>query len=419
MNKRKYNDLMNQRSAHISAAEEALAAGNQEGYNNAMAAAEVLNPELENLRRLITEEERFDNSAPANAHEASELAIERANALQNGETISFSAREVLNGLRMGGALPDIENSTTLATGTLVQPTGASSEIRDGFFGISSIIDEVRSINLTGMGSFLEPYVKSELEAKGGKVTTTAGKLRDDSSPEFRNAKISPYEATVTSYVDRNISKLSPADYSAKIFGMALRALRRKVAQMIFVGDGQASPDMYGVTNAKNTKSEDIFKTLTADKGLSLDLLMDILFAYGGDEELGGSARLYLTLQDLMTIGKFRGANEKRRLFDIEPTAGNPNTGVIRDGGLVIPYTIGSALGSLSGSAPAAAGVATMAYGDPYNYELGLFGNFDIRVSDDYKAGERMLTILGDVMVGGNLIVDNGFIVVKAAESATP
>ena len=58
-------------------------------------------------------------------------------------------------------------SVTLATTTLVEPTGAGRNIRDGIGNlVSSIIDQVYVQDLTGMGSFLEPYVISELDAKG-------------------------------------------------------------------------------------------------------------------------------------------------------------------------------------------------------------------------------------------------------------
>ena len=52
----------------------------------------------------------------------------------------------------------------------------------------------------------------------------------------------------------------------------------------------------------------------------------------------------------------------------------------------------------------------MLYGDPANYELGLFGDYTIRVDESVKAVERMTTILGDAFVGGNLVVDKGFVV---------
>ena len=52
----------------------------------------------------------------------------------------------------------------------------------------------------------------------------------------------------------------------------------------------------------------------------------------------------------------------------------------------------------------------MIYGNPLNYELGLFSDFTVRVDESYKAQERLLTILGDVMIGGNLVVDKGVVV---------
>jgi hypothetical protein len=49
----------------------------------------------------------------------------------------------------------------------------------------------------------------------------------------------------------------------------------------------------------------------------------------------------------------------------------------------------------------------LAYGDPLNYMLALFGEYVIRVDESVKAVERMHTILGDIAVGGNLTVDKG------------
>lgn len=51
----------------------------------------------------------------------------------------------------------------------------------------------------------------------------------------------------------------------------------------------------------------------------------------------------------------------------------------------------------------------MIYGDPINYELGLFGGYSIRIDESVKAVERMNTILGDVFVGGNVVQPEGFL----------
>ena len=55
------------------------------------------------------------------------------------------------------------------------------------------------------------------------------------------------------------------------------------------------------------------------------------------------------------------------------------------------------------------------YGDPMNFEVGLFGDYSIRIDESVKAVERMYAILGDVFVGGNLIVDKGFVVGSIGE----
>ena len=101
--------------------------------------------------------------------------------------------------------------------------------------------------------------------------------------------------------------------------------------------------------------------------------------------------------ELKAIGKLRNANMER-VFKVRPDGSNPNVGTIEDSGVFIPYTI------------VPKGTTKMLYGDPLNYELGLFGDYTIRVDSSVKAVERMDAILGDAMVGGNLIVDKGFVI---------
>ena len=98
------------------------------------------------------------------------------------------------------------------------------------------------------------------------------------------------------------------------------------------------------------------------------------------------------------------------MYKVHPDTGNPNTGMIEDGGNFVPYTIVSALTALSGSTQGSSAIQTMLYGSPMNYLLGLFGPYSIRVDESVKAVERMYTILGDAMVGGNLVVHKGMVV---------
>lgn len=402
MLKRKLIDLSNQRTQLLQDASTALEAGNTADYDAAMEEVTNLNAEIQRIQNLLVEQERRLMEQQPTGAEVRDMAEERGSTLMKGGEVKFSALEVRRA---------ILNQTTLATGSLVQPTGAGSDIRDPLGNVvSSIVDQVLVTDMSGMGSYMEPYVISELDASAGNVASLAGTARAASTdPAFGIAEIKPYEINTTSYVDRNISNLSPANYYAKIQGMAMRAMRRKLASLILNGDGSSSsPVFFGMKTAKNKAGANIYTTVGVS-AVDVNLLDTLYFAYGSGDAMGTNARLLLTKADLKAIGALRGANEKRRLFEIIPDAGNPNTGTIRDGGLVIPYTICSDLTSLSTAKAGSSSVQTMGYGDPMNFEVGLFGDFTVRVDESVKAVERMHTILGDAMVGGNLIVDKGMV----------
>lgn len=395
--RRKLTDLANQRTAQLDAAQAALEANDQAAYDAAMEKVRNLNAEMQRIRDLIDEQDRQVLARQPAPAEARDMAQERGNSLMRGDAVNFSAQEIRRAM----------NQITLATGTIVQPTGAGSNIRDSLNStVSSIVDQVYVQDLTGMGAFLEPYVITELEANGGNVEELAGTARAASEdPTFGVAEIRPYELNVTSFVDRNISRLSPASYYDKVFGMAMRALRRKLAGLIVNGDGAASPTFHGITTAKNRAGAAIYASLDL-AAIGVTTLDELYFAYGSSEELGPAARLFLTKANLKALGALRGTNEKRRLLEITPDAGNPNTGAIRDGGLVLPYTLASDVSD-----------GKLLYGDPLNFELGLFGDYSIRVDESVKAVERMVAILGDAFVGGNLIVDKGFVVGNVGAAA--
>ena len=395
-------DLAANRTAALDRATAAYEANDQAAYSSAMEEVTNINTEIDRTQDLLREQERrVIENAPTGA-EARDIAEERGNALRNHEVVRFSTVDVIRGLR---------NATTLASGTIVEPTGAGSEIRDLIGNNpSSIVNQVYVQDLTGLGGFSEPYVITELDAKTGKVSTNAGKARTASAdPTFGVAKINPFEMNVTSYVDRNISRLSPANYYAKIYTMAMNAMYRKLAELIVNGDGQSTPDMFGIKTAKNAAGAEIFATENVS-AIDETLLDKLYFAYGSDSEIGAGACLYLAKADLKAIGALRNA-DKQRVFRVIPDAANPNIGHIEDGGNSIPYCINSALTALSGSTASSSGaIQTMLYGDPMNYELGLFGDYSIRVDESIKGVERMLTILGDAMVGGNIIRHKGFVV---------
>lgn len=349
-----------------------------------------------------------DGGKPADA----DLEARAADMKASGK-ITLTAQEVRRGL-----LAAMQRSTTLAADSLAKPTGVGQNVEGTFNTVSSIVDEVRVMDCEGCGEWSEPYVSANSTA-GSRTDGAANASASD--PTFRVAAIKPNLVNVTSYVSKNIEKLTPVNYVAKVQEIALVAIRAKVGALIVNGDGS---NFYGIKTAKNTKNEVIYDTLTMELDSSKKGVIDektlrkIVLSYGGDENVGASARLYLNKADLIAFGDVRGT-DKTPVYEITPDAGNPNTGIIKDGGLAVPYTINSNLTALAGTAQTTSAAAnTMVYGDPLNYELGLFGDYTIEVSKDYKFAEGLLTVMGEVLAGGNLIKHHGFLVCQIAKGTS-
>lgn len=296
----------------------------------------------------------------------------------------------------------------VSSGNIATPTGVGG-INDSFNAVSSIVDQVTVEDCNGMGAYEVAYEVGTPEAS----ITTEGSAVTEGDPVFKYAEIKPVSVDVITYVSKKIRKLTPLQYEEKIKNAALNALRRKVGQLIVNGTGSSQP--YGIVSAKNNKAEAICKEVEMTVGvIDETTLRKIVMNYGGDENVGANAVLYLNKSDLMAFGDVRGTNEKLPVYEITPDGSNPNTGTIKDGGLVVPYCINSGCGAL---ATAKAGSYTMVYGDPLNYTLGLFGNYEVTVSEDFKFNTKQLAILGEVEVGGNVCVHDGFVVIKAKAAA--
>ncbi|MCM1192903.1 MAG: phage major capsid protein [Butyrivibrio sp.] len=363
----------------------------------------ALETEKSMLQRKLNVRGRLKDMAPEEdkpeAGPAEDDREARAAKVQESGRLTISAEEVRN--FMGGGA----RALTLATGSLTQPTDTGKTIRDNMEGISSIVDQVYTQDLTGLTAYEEPYVVEELTAG----MREDGKAQAEAEPKFAIAMIQPADISVTAYVSKNIKRLNPVAYEEKVRAMALKALRRKLAGYIANGDGK---NFFGIKTAENKDKEKIYKTLNVNTAeIKEDTLRNIVFSYGGSEEIGAGARLYLTKEDLSAFGQVRGKNEKKPVYEITADPGNANCGTIKDGGTIVPYTLLGSLQSLSKAEQGAKPVQTMLYGDPRNFEVGLFGDYTIEVSRDYKFAEGLLTIMGEVMVGGNLIVHEGFVVV--------
>ena len=398
--KRKLLDLIAQRKTHLDAATAALEAENREEYDKEMQAATAMNDEIAALQNLLNEQDRFSTGIPMaeTDNDAIEDLVGRMRAGQGRMELAVDeVRRVLN-------------STLIGTDSLAKPTRVGTTIHDNHDVVSALLDRVTVVDMQGCSQWDEPYVKAMQTADAG----TDGSAPTASDPTFRVASIKPVLVDTLSYVSRHINNLTPVAYADKVKELALKALKRKIVAFITNGDGST---FYGLTNATNTKSEAICKTYeVSSTTIGAGFLRKLVLSSGGAETTG-SGVLLLKKADLIALGDIRGTNELLPVFEITPDEGsNGNYGTIKDGGLTVDYIIDDSLTALSTATQGASAIKTMVYADLSAYILGLFGNYTVEVSKDYKFAEGLLAIRGEVMAGGNLSVHEGAVVVTLAAS---
>ena len=218
--------------------------------------------------------------------------------------------------------------------------------------VSSIVDMVKVVDASGMGAYKVAYQLTDAEA----ATQTEGEEYHAGEPTFDFVEIKPQT----------------------------EAVRKRAAAII-------------TTNLLASKLNVALSAIALDE----KFLRKIALSYGGDESVVGAAVLQINKADLITLGDVRGS-DKKPVYEITPDAGNPNTGIIKDGGLAVHYVINS---NLTGK---------QIYGQMKNFELALFSDYEINVSEDFAFNKGLLAIRGDVELGGDVTVQGGFVVAAQA-----
>lgn len=284
-------------------------------------------------------------------------------------------------------------AVTIASGTIATPTEVDPYIRDTFNRVSSIVDLVKKTNATGMGAYKVAYEVSI----GTANAQTEGQNITESNPTYAFKTITPASYGIISSITNQVMKQSPLDYEGKIVDSAEKALRVKAAAII--------------TNAILNDTLLAKPSNLAISAVDEKTLRNIAMSYGSDEAIYGNAWLFLTKADLIAFGDVRSDTTLQAVYEITPDTDNPNTGVIKDGGLSVRYCLNPNLTAL---ASASANGVAMLYGQPENFELALFSDYEVKVSEDYQFAANMLTIRGTVDLGGAVVKKDGFIAVTKA-----
>ena len=349
--------------------------------------ANTINDKIERAQKLA---EITKNATAAEENEGEQqestpenLAEKRGKKLKNGETV-----------RMNKTI--VTPKAAISTTTIAMPHHTAEDVRDTFNDVSSLIDAVKIVSLDGGESYQRGFVKSYGEGD----YTTEGSDAATAEPTFDYVDINKTYITAYAEEPNAIRKLAPAAYDAVISNSTSRAVRKKLSKQILVGSGETG-SIVGIFNAPAKVIDPTTDMeVTAITGTTLD---DIIYSYGGEEDVEGFCGLILNKADLKAFAKLR-TDDGKKVYDIQ---NNGNSGTI-DG---VPFIINSACKAVSATGTTK-GEYCMAYGPFFNYELAVFSDMDVSISTDYKFKSGQIAHKAEMYVGGNTASHNGFVRVK-------
>ncbi|MDR4968244.1 MAG: phage major capsid protein [Acholeplasmataceae bacterium] len=263
-----------------------------------------------------------------------------------------------------------------------------------FAQVSTLVDRVNLINLNGG----ETYKKSFVKSNGIAGTTLEGQPYSETEPAFGYLTISKVKITTYTEITEELEKLPSIPYQAEVIRNINIALRKKMSEQILRGAGTTNTFTGIFSDAALALADKAALEIAAITDSTLD---DIVFAYGGDEEVEGGAVLILNKNDLRAFAGLK-TPEGRKVHNIDYV----NNTI--DG---IPYIINSNCKAVSDPSTTA-GEYGIAYGALRNYEVPIFSPVEIGKSTDYKFKDGIISYKASVFAGGNVVGYNGFLRIK-------
>ena len=352
-----------------------------EEINKELRAVEKEIEEIEKENKEILEEERkkMDNQEvrKVTIETAEERAAkvkkieERATALLEGRSVTIASSEIL-----------------------VHDHQADNLETYPFQPVSSFIDLVEVKNYDGGEThevaFTKGYGEGSLTAEGADYGTA--------EPTFGYATIAKAKITAYAEISEEAIKLPKVNYEAEVRKGLNIALRKKMSQQAIAGAGTTNT-FKGITasDVEALEATDVVP-VSAVTDTTLD---EILFSFGGDEEVLGSGVLILNKLDLKAFATLRNT-DGTKTYNVDYKAKTI------DG---IPYVINSNLKSL---ATASAGDTCMLFGSPKGYEIDIFSPVEVMRSTDHKFKQGIICYKASVFAGGNVKAYRSFVKINKA-----
>ena len=304
--------------------------------------------------------------------------------LQNGTTPDkvVESRKGFNGMSENEkrAKAFVETGKTemralLSTGKIAKPTNVSGDISDLADIASDIVDDVHAIPLSGTGAWTVAYKKTNASA----ADVTDGDEIGGTGATFDYVTINPAEWGITDEISNQVKKMSPLDYKSSIEKSALISLREKASNKIIaaVKASELTEKKYSIP-------------------IDANYLKTVVLGFRAIKTKGAVC-LYVAQADLLEIGKVRGTNEKKALYEIEFDAGSTTSGTIKEGGMAVRFRV---LDGLS--------VGEQLFGQPGAIDMPMWDNYEISTNEGGEYFKKnQIGIRGIQTAGADLVAYHG------------
>jgi len=290
-----------------------------------------------------------------------------------------------------------QRAITVGSSEIIAPRHTAEGLTKTFNEVSTLVDLVKVTPLNGGEAYQRGYVAGYGE--GGAQDDNTGDY-EDVETTFNYADINKQEITAYQEQPKAVKKLADAAYGDEIVKGIGISIKKKLSKAILTGYKQIVGIFQNPNKFAINQNTDI-----GIASIDENTLDEIVYTYGGDEDVENDAALILNKKDLKAFKKVRYSDGKK-VYEI---VNNGNTGTI-DG---IPFVINSACKAISDTTTNVDDYC-MAYGSLSNYELAVFSDLEVEESNDYKFKQGQIAHRGDGFFGGNVVAKNGFVRVKKA-----
>lgn len=312
---------------------------------------------------------------------------------------------------------NVETRSVVLDETILIPEHKASQIaKQPFNEVSSILDLVKITPFKNGETYEVPF---EYETGIADYTDepnvdgTGGEY-NEVEVKFDNAKVR--KAFITSYaeISKQFKNTPSANYAERVQANVIGSIRKKLARDIIIGTGGDNAIQGILTQPAELENGDkgVKKpNRTIDKDievseLGVNTINDIVFNYGGDNDVEEGQVLLMNKLTLNEFAKMRDGNGNK-VYNIKTFGATFTIDDIR--GVFSAY--------IKPFNKASENEYFMAYGSPQAYELALFSALEVEESIHHKFKQGMISYRGDEAVGGNLTAYKSWVRVKKVAAA--